>query len=870
MSEAQGKDTNISGGCAIINLTIDGKVIQTPAGSTILEAARAHGILIPTLCYHPRLLPIGSCRLCVVEIEGAERPMTACTTPAQEGIVVRTQTEQLHGLRRAALQLILTYHPLDCPQCDAGGACELQNLVVAFGIDAQPYRAEKKPQGMREFATPLIRQWPDRCVMCLRCIRADHEIVRTRAIDLIGTGIDAEVGIANRDACISCGECLQACPVGALTEHVSRVKARPWQSHKVLTTCSFCSLGCQLQLSSFENRIIGVTAPEESGANHGSLCQRGIFGYDFIHDPQRVTAPMVKEDGSWRQVPWSEALAHVAAVINKIVLENGPEAIGGLISPRATNEEAYLFQRFMREVVGTPNIDGTGRLCLEPYCQALKNIIGTDYLPPTLDAFVQSDCIVVAGGDLDADNHLIAANRVREALWQTGARLIVLHPRKGRLAEEADCWFPLLPGQEATWALGMIHLVMKKRGLGAPEAKIKGFKELAEAAQGYTPAVVAKQIGCSPGLLEEAAALLAQARRPAFIGSPPLGQVLEGVDQITALADLALLCGALIGSGAGGFHWVGPQSNMVGTVEMGGSPLALPGYQPAAQRGLSIVEMMEAASAGRLKALFIVGEDPLITLPRRLVEQGLAALELLVLQDMFLSETAAGAHVFLPSLSFAESEGTFTNCEGRVQRLRRALPPPPDLRWGGEVWADIASFMDKEHPLTSPAGGFTEITQQNPLYAGLSFEPKQPQRRGHGRETAAAEATFVAFSAGSGKLDKEYPFALSLEGIFESHLIGSRQEPRAKGLAAISSSYLAINAEEAETIGLVANGRARLITPWGETVVQIKIAPEIKRAALVYMLSLYEAAASQLLGPAINSQTLVPAYAGIPARVEKV
>ena len=867
MSDAHVKDENRSDGDAIINLTIDGKAVQAQAGQTILQAARANGIVIPTLCYHPRLLPIGSCRLCVVTIEGAERPMTACTTPAQEGIIVHTQTERLHNMRRAALQLILTYHALDCPQCDAGGACELQNLVLAFGIDQQPYQAAKKSQGQREFATPLIRQWPDRCVMCLRCIRADHEIVRTHAIDLIGTGIDAEVGIIDRDACISCGECLQVCPVGSLTEHVSRVKARPWQSREVLTTCCYCSLGCQMELTCFENTIVRVQAPANIGTNQGSLCQRGIFGYDVFNNSQRITTPMIKRGREWQGASWDNALGVIAEKMTAVLQKDGPDAVGGLISPRATNEEVFLFQRFMREVVGTRNIDSTGRLCLEPYRLAVQEITGSTGVTARLDAIAASDCIVVVGGDLDAGNHVIAANLVRKALWQNGARLIVLHPCRGRLAQEADCWFPLLPGAEGIWALGMIHLLMEHdpEGLTAAQ-KIKGFAELKEAVREFTVDRTAQEIGCAPELLQEAAQYLAQAKRPAVVCSPPLGQGANGMDHIKAVANLALLCGVLTDTG-GGFHLVGPQSNMVGALDM-----VLPGNLPLAEKGLSAVEQFQAAAAGRLKAMLVIGEDPLLTLPQGVVAAGAKGLELLAVQDLFFSEIALHAHVFLPALSWAEQAGTFTNCEGRVQRLRQAvaIPPADTARQLGEVLQALAALLGKEFSAPSPAEVFAEITQHNSLYTGMSFEPTTPQWRGNGREVLVAKAAFSTFGAERAKHDKEYPFALSLEGIFENHLIGSAQEQRALGLAHCSRSYLAINAEEAQGIGLLDTGRARIITPWGETVALIKTSPEQRRGSLVYVLSFYDTAASQLLGPELNPLSLVPAYAGIPARIEKV
>ena len=345
----------------MVDLTIDGKEVQVKEGTTILEAAKSAGIRIPTLCYHERMNPIGSCRMCVVEIEGVPNLMTACTTPASEGISVTTNSERLQMMRKETLKLILVNHPLDCPICDKGGECDLQDLVYEFGIDRVEYQAEK-PKRNAAYATPLIRYWPDRCIMCLRCVTACREIKGIGAIEIEGEGYGSQIVVINEDKCESCGECLKVCPTGALTENLSRDKGRPWLVNRVMTTCPYCGCGCQLELNVLDNKIIGITTKDDVGINKGSLCVKGRFGYEFITGDERLTKPLIKRDGKFVEASWDEALNLVAEKFQNIRSSSGPDAIAGLSSARCTNEENYLMQKFMRAVIGTNNIDHCARL----------------------------------------------------------------------------------------------------------------------------------------------------------------------------------------------------------------------------------------------------------------------------------------------------------------------------------------------------------------------------------------------------------------------------------------------------------------------------------------------------------------------------
>jgi predicted molibdopterin-dependent oxidoreductase YjgC len=345
---------------SMVRLTIDGSEVEVPEGTTILKAAEAAGIRIPTLCYHKRLPPIESCNMCIVEIEGETELVNSCAAPVSEGLVVTTNSKALHEQRTANLKKILKHHPLDCPICDRAGECELQDIVYELGIQDVPYEPRKIKRD-DTYSTTLIRYWADRCILCRRCVTACQDLKQIGALSIEGEEENARI-VVDPDKCKSCGECLMVCPTGALTENLSRYKGRPWLVKRVWTTCSYCGCGCQFELNVMDNRVIGVTTDVDTGVNQGSLCVKGRFGYEFIGDENRLKKPLIKENGVFREASWDEALDLVAEKFKAIRDQHGPDAIAGLTSAKCTNEENFLFQKFMRAVIGTNNVDHCARL----------------------------------------------------------------------------------------------------------------------------------------------------------------------------------------------------------------------------------------------------------------------------------------------------------------------------------------------------------------------------------------------------------------------------------------------------------------------------------------------------------------------------
>ncbi len=725
----------------MLKLTIDGKEMTAGPDQTILEVARANGIQIPTLCYHARLSLLKSCRICLVDVEGAEMPMASCATPVVDGMVVRTRTERVEKMRLEALKLLLVNHPLDCPVCDAGGECQLQNRTYEFGIERNEFPPEKRDIPNIEYGTPLIRQWFDRCVMCLRCIQACIDIPGANVLDVAERGFSSHVEAVRKENCISCGECLRICPVGALTENLSPIKGRTWQLSRVQTTCTFCSCGCQLELNSLAKaKVVNVTTKKEAGVNQGSLCVRGRFGYDFINHPERLQKPKIKKSGTFVEASWDEALSRVVTRLQEIKEKYGPQSIGGISSSRATNEENYLFQKWMRACIGTNQIDNGARLASGASFYGMMASTGWGAMTHAMEDVAKADLILLVGADVYHDN-LIFSNKMREAMRFNNAKIIVVDPRRTKWEQWANLWLRPLPGTDIAWINGLIRLLIEREVTSREfvDSKTEGFEGFRSSLETFSPDFVQRASGISPEDLEAVAKLYASARKRAIVFGSGVTQHLHGTETVKALCNLALLTGETEAEG-GGVYPILTQNNAQGAFDMGSFSEFLPGHvriddeksrtrfegawekEIPSKPGLTYLEIFDGILEGKIKALYVFGEDPFITLPNlERLKNGLHQLELLVVQDQFLTHIGGYAHVLLPGVSFAEKEGTFTSMERRIQRVRQAIAPVGEARPDWKILCDLSTRMGYPMTYQTPAEVMDEIATLVPSYAHAAY-----------------------------------------------------------------------------------------------------------------------------------------------------
>jgi NADH-quinone oxidoreductase chain G len=697
----------------MVNLTIDDTQVTVPRDATIYDAAKAAGIRIPILCHDKKLHPFGGCRMCLVEVEQMKgRQIPACTTPVTEGMIVRTMTDEIVKARKMVLELLLLKHPIDCPVCDAAGDCDLQNLTYEYKVDTNRFQ-DVKFQHKIDYENPLIERDMNRCIHCGKCARICDEIVSFGAYTFISRGIEAKMGTEFDGPlnCEFCGSCVSVCPVGALLSRPFKFQARWWAMKKTKTVCSYCGTGCQLTLGTKDNKVLTTIYDENQGFHNGQLCTRGRFAYQFVNSDKRLTSPLVRKNGTLQPASWDEALS---LVVEKLAAAKsaGGDTVAGLVTPRLTNEELFLFKKLLTEGLGSKNFDHSAGYAHDALTSAAQASLGYAASPSVIADIQKANLLLVVKSDA-YETHPVLGFEINLGVKRKGIDLRIVSDKKGKLSKLPGARTTLhTPGNDILLLNALAQAIVAE-GLVSPEvAGIAGLDELKKSLESFAPAAVAGACGVTAEDITALARDYAKAEKALIILPLGLGYPGHGKDLAQAAINLALLTGR-IGNEGSGLLILGEKNNSQGAVDMGV-------YPAAGGKGASAI--LEGCANGTIKTLVVAGENPVVSYPnRKKVEAALEKVDFLVVQDMFLTETAEKADVVLPVCSFAEKDGTFTSVGRAVQRVRKAIKPVGQSRSDLEILGSLYSALGGS-VYTGAAAVFAEIAGSVPAYKGLSFE----------------------------------------------------------------------------------------------------------------------------------------------------
>ncbi|MCA9843773.1 MAG: formate dehydrogenase subunit alpha [Dehalococcoidia bacterium] len=736
-----------------VTVEIDGREVTVSAGTSVMRAAMETGVSIPRLCATDSLEPFGSCRLCLVEIEGRKGTPASCTTPVEPGMKVTTQNSRIAKLRRNVMELYISDHPLDCLTCPANGDCELQDMAGAVGLREVRYGYEgaNHLDLEKDESNPYFTFDPAKCIVCSRCVRACEETQGTYALTVSGRGFASKIAPADMlfldSECVSCGSCVQACPTASLIENSIIENGQP--EHSVITTCAYCGVGCTFKAEMQGNEVVRMMPYKDGQANHGHSCVKGRFAWGYTTHPDRMLSPMIRKKitDPWQEVSWEEAIGYAASEFKRIQEQHGRDAIGGITSSRCTNEETFLVQKMVRAAFGNNNVDTCARVCHSPTGYGLKTTFGTSAGTQDFDSVEAADVIVVIGAN-PTDAHPVFASQMKRRLRE-GARLIVIDPRRIGLVKsphiEADYHLPLRPGTNVAIINAMAHVVVTEglvdEAFVAERCDADSFARWREFAADPKNAPEATEAvsGVPAELVRKAARLYATGGNAAIYYGLGVTEHSQGSTMVMGMANLAMACGNL-GKPGVGVNPLRGQNNVQGSCDMGSFPHEFAGYRHVSddavratfeeawsvglqgEPGLRIPNMLDAAIDGTFKGLYIQGEDIAQSDPNtRHVAEGLASMECIVIQDLFLNETASYAHVFLPGSTFLEKDGTFTNAERRLGRVRKVVPPKAGMAdW--EITCALSNALGYPMNYKHPSEIMEEIARLTPTFAGVTYE----------------------------------------------------------------------------------------------------------------------------------------------------